>query len=132
MKIIVYTLLMITLLFLQKGFYLYCRKLIKIMLYFSWVLLSIFVGAIGISRTIGFFGAFMISLLLTPVVGFIFTMISKDKETAMLEKQQLRHTGNFQRYGSYKEKGNYKVAILAVILLAIFIALIVFFINMYT
>ena len=35
----------------------------------SWVIFSILVGVIGLNRKIGFWGAFFISLLLSPFIG---------------------------------------------------------------
>ena len=58
-----------------------------------WIIFSIIVGAIGSSRNIGFAGAFFLSLLLSPVIGLIITLISKNKEDekykeTMLETQK--------------------------------------------
>ena len=101
-------------------------------LIFSWILFSIFVGIIGITRKIGFFGSFIISLLLSPPIGFVFTMVSKDKQTDIMEKQLLKQSGNYQRYSSYKEKGSYKFVILVIILFVMLIGFAAFFIKMYT
>ncbi len=58
-----------------------------------WIILSVFVGMLGSGRNIGFAGAFFISLLLSPIIGFIVTIISKDKDDekhkdAVLKNQQ--------------------------------------------
>jgi hypothetical protein len=50
-----------------------------LLLILAWVFFSIIVGAIASSRKIhfGFFGAFLVSLLLSPVVGFIAVTFGK-------------------------------------------------------
>lgn len=54
-----------------------------------WIILSLFVGALGSSRNIGFAGAFFLSLLLSPVIGFIITIVSKDKEEEKRKAEML-------------------------------------------
>lgn len=54
----------------------------------TWIILSFVVGAIGSSRTIGFGGAFFASLFLSPVIGFILVLTSKDKEDIDNQKKQ--------------------------------------------
>lgn len=44
-----------------------------------WIVFSLVVGAIGSGRKIGFFGAFFLSLLLSPLIGLIVALVSKDK-----------------------------------------------------
>lgn len=46
-------------------------------IFFTWIILSFVVGFIGSVRKIGFGGAFFISLILSPLIGLIFTLISK-------------------------------------------------------
>lgn len=55
----------------------------------SWIILSIIIGAVGANRKIGFAGAFFLSLLLSPLIGIIFTVVSKSKETEKYEKEIL-------------------------------------------
>ena len=52
--------------------------------------LPIVVGVIGSDRTIGFWGAFFISLIFSPVIGIIVVLLSKTKQTDELEKELLR------------------------------------------
>jgi len=44
-----------------------------------WIVFSIVIGIIGSNRKIGFAGAFFLSLLLSPVIGLIIALTSKDK-----------------------------------------------------
>lgn len=54
-----------------------------------WVGFSLVVGAIGQDRNIGFVGGFVISLLLSPVIGLIAVLVSRGKlETQILLKQR--------------------------------------------
>ena len=46
----------------------------------EWFIFSIIVGIIGSNRNIGFWGAFLFSLILSPLIGIIVTLVSKDKE----------------------------------------------------
>ena len=46
---------------------------------FGWIIFSFVVGFVGSGRKIGFFGAFILSLLLSPVIGLIIALISKDE-----------------------------------------------------
>ncbi len=46
---------------------------------FFWIVFSILIGLVGKQRKIGFGGAFFLSLLLSPLIGLIITLISKEK-----------------------------------------------------
>lgn len=58
-------------------------------IFLGWVIFSIIVGALGSGRTIGFFGAFFLSLLLSPVIGLIITLFSKNKEDEIYKQEVL-------------------------------------------
>lgn len=49
-------------------------------IFLGWFIFSLVVGAIGASRKIGFWGAFLLSLLLSPLIGLIITLVSKSHE----------------------------------------------------
>ena len=53
-----------------------------------WIIFSFVVGLIGKSRNIGFGGAFIVSLLLSPLIGVIITSFSKSLED--IEKDKIR------------------------------------------
>ncbi len=70
----------------------------------SWLIFSILVGIIGSNRKIGFFGAFFLSVLLSPLIGLIFTLISKslseekhEKEVMDIQKNQNKLLGNIDK-----------------------------------
>jgi hypothetical protein len=60
------------------------------MLIFSWIVLSIVIGIVGSNRKIGFGGAFFISLILSPLIGLIFTLTSKNLEEEKYKEELLR------------------------------------------
>lgn len=66
----------------------------------SWIILSFVVGAVAANRTTGFLGGFLISLLLSPLIGIIVTLASKRKDTiafekALLEKNEYKNNVNY-------------------------------------
>ena len=61
-------------------------------IFLGWIIFSLAVGAIGINRNIGFAGAFFLSLFLSPVIGLIFTLVSKSDEQLRFETELLSHT----------------------------------------
>jgi len=61
-------------------------------IFLGWIIFSLAVGAIGVNRNIGFAGAFFLSLFLSPVIGLIFTLVSKSDEQLKFETELLSHT----------------------------------------
>ena len=57
-------------------------------IFLMWIIFSFVVGLIGKSRNIGFGGAFIVSLLLSPLIGVIITSFSKSLED--IEKDKIR------------------------------------------
>ncbi len=55
----------------------------------AWIILSFAVGFMGTNRNIGFGGAFFLSLLLSPLIGIIFVLISKDKRDELWQNKML-------------------------------------------
>jgi len=58
-------------------------------IFLGWIIFSLAVGAIGINRNIGFAGAFFLSLFLSPVIGLIFTLVSKSDDQVKFETELL-------------------------------------------
>jgi uncharacterized membrane protein len=54
-----------------------------------WIIPSLLIGSLGNNRTIGFWGAFLISLFLSPVIGLIVTLISRSNKDVMLQNQMM-------------------------------------------
>lgn len=70
----------------------------------SWLIFSILVGVIGLNRKIGFWGAFSISLLLSPIIGLIFALVSKslseekyENEVMTLQQKQNKLLSNIDK-----------------------------------
>jgi phosphate/sulfate permease len=58
-------------------------------IFLGWILFSFVAGAIGSDRTIGFWGAFLLSLILSPVIGGIVALASTKKSTIEFQKRML-------------------------------------------
>ena len=58
------------------------------MIYILWFIFALIVAFIGSGRRIGFFLALVVSLLLSPLIGFIFVILSKRNEDVKNEKTQ--------------------------------------------
>ena len=57
-------------------------------IFITWIILSFIVGAIGADRSIGFWGAFLISLILSPLIGFLVTISSTSKASIAFAETQ--------------------------------------------
>jgi len=66
-------------------------------IFFGWIIFSFVVGFIGSGRNIGFWGAFFLSLILSPLIGLIITLVSKNKEDEEYKKQVLKVQQNQQK-----------------------------------
>jgi hypothetical protein len=60
------------------GFWLFC-----------WLILSFIVGSLGKNREIGFAASFIISIFVSPLIGFIIVIGSKRKSDAEFQKKIL-------------------------------------------
>nr|DAT27576.1 MAG TPA: Short C-terminal domain [Caudoviricetes sp.] len=49
-------------------------------IFFSWIIFSFVAGAVGSGRKIGFWGAFLLSIILSPLIGLIIAFASSRKE----------------------------------------------------
>lgn len=84
-------------------------------IFFSWIIFSILVGMLGKSRKIGFGPALAFSLFLSPLVGLIITLLSKDiaeeqyKQELLNGVKQKAQTPNLEeellKLKGLKEKG---------------------------
>jgi len=55
----------------------------------SWFILSLIVGFMGSGRKIGFFGGFMLSLLVSPLIGFIIVIASPSELDVAVKKKYI-------------------------------------------
>jgi phosphate/sulfate permease len=58
-------------------------------IFFGWIIFSFVAGIIGSGRKIGFWGAFLLSIFLSPLIGLIFALVSKSNEKEEYEKRML-------------------------------------------
>jgi hypothetical protein len=65
-------------------------------IFFGWIILSFVVGFVGSDREIGFWGAFLLSLLLSPLIGLIIVLVSRDKEYEAY-KEKILHAQKSQQ-----------------------------------
>jgi hypothetical protein len=49
----------------------------EVMLLFFWIVGAFVIGFMGNARRIGFFGAFILAILLSPLIGLIFVLVSQ-------------------------------------------------------
>src|SRR5690606_22012552 len=61
-------------------------------IFFGWILLSFVGGMVGSGRKIGFWGGFLVSLLLSPLVGIIVALSSKSVSTDNAEKELVKQS----------------------------------------
>jgi len=59
-------------------------------IFIIWIVLAVLVGLLGKSRKIGFGMAFIWSLILSPLIGLIIVLLSKDKK-AIAEEHKFLH-----------------------------------------
>lgn len=70
-------------------------------IFFIWIVGCVIAGFIGSERSIGFWGAFFLSLVLSPLIGIIASLVSKSNEQANLEKQMLSNQSQLQNSNVY-------------------------------
>lgn len=56
---------------------------------FGWIVFSFVVALVGTDRKIGFWGSFLVSIFLSPLIGLIVTLVSKNKEDEAYKKKIL-------------------------------------------
>jgi phosphate/sulfate permease len=56
----------------------------------AWIIGSVIVGFIGSDRSIGFWGAFILSLLLSPLIGLLITLFSETNSSKVYKKKQMK------------------------------------------
>ena len=56
---------------------------------FTWIIASFVVGIIGSNRNIGFWSSFFISVILSPLIGLIFVLTSKSKDSNEVQKNSI-------------------------------------------
>ncbi|MFK5855247.1 MAG: SHOCT domain-containing protein [Bacteroidota bacterium] len=75
---------------------------------FIWVLLSFFVGMASSAKNIGFWGAFILSLVFSPVIGLIAGIISskkKPKEVIIVDGAKSSTADELKKLNDLKKDG---------------------------
>lgn len=76
-------------------------------LFLAWITLSVVIGFVGSGRKIGFAGAFFLSLLLSPLIGLIIALTSKNVEEEKYKdeilKTQKQQSETLQKMASVNE-----------------------------
>lgn len=57
--------------------------------FIGWIVGCFIAGSIGSGKTIGFWGAFFLSLFLSPLIGIIAALVSKDETEVEIQKSIL-------------------------------------------
>lgn len=56
----------------------------------SWIVLSIIIGFIGSDRNVGFFGALLWCLFLSPIIGLIITLLSESNQSIRMTEKSIK------------------------------------------
>ena len=78
------------------------------MVYIFWFCLAILVGVLGKERKIGFGMAFFWSLLLSPLIGLVITLLSDTKKS---DKEIHKYKSYYEKAKKEEFKENYNLAI---------------------
>jgi hypothetical protein len=75
---------------------------------FLWIALSFIVGFFGSGKRVGYWGAFFLSLLLSPLIGLIIAILSPDEEKTVpvvqIDKKGWKHYYELGQRYEFKEK----------------------------
>ena len=74
---------------------------------FGWILFSVLIGLLGQNRKIGFWGAFLFSLILSPIIGLLITIFSN---SAQSESEKHVFKKYIEKAAKAKNKEDYKSA----------------------
>ena len=58
-----------------------------------WILFSMFVADLGKRRTIGYWPSFLLSVILSPLIGFILTLLSPSEVKVIVSERPQESTG---------------------------------------
>ncbi len=78
-------------------------------IFFGWILFSFIVGLIGSDRKIGFWGSFLLSLILSPLIGIIFALSSGSNSDEDYKKKLLKIQEETLNFSKAKEPKNITV-----------------------
>ncbi len=74
---------------------------------FVWVIFSVLIGFLGQNKKVGFMGAFLFSLLLSPLIGLIIILVS---DRAQSESEKHPYKKYLEKAAKSKNKEDFKSA----------------------
>ena len=63
----------------------------EFIIFIAWITFSLYIGILGDYRKIGFWRAFLLSLVLSPLIGFVITLFSKTLKQQRLDDELLEN-----------------------------------------
>lgn len=78
-------------------------------IFFLWIIGTLIVTAMGGSRQIGGFGAFVVSLLLSPLIGILVVLASSKNSTLEFQKKMLEAQKQKQEESSFKPMSDLQI-----------------------
>jgi phosphate/sulfate permease len=74
----------------MPNLFIYYIAFKNLLMLIAWIIGSVIVGFIGSDRSIGFWGAFILSLLLSPLIGLLITLFSETNSSKVYKKKQMK------------------------------------------
>jgi phosphate/sulfate permease len=74
----------------MPNLFIYYIALKNLLMLIAWIIGSVIIGFIGSDRSIGFWGAFFLSLLLSPLIGVLITLFSETNSSKVYKKKQMK------------------------------------------
>lgn len=75
-------------------------------IFIAWITFSLFVGMLGDDRKIGFWGSFLLSIILSPIIALIITMFSKTLKQQRIDDEILENQKEQTRLLAEKSENN--------------------------
>lgn len=72
----------------------------------AWITFSVLVGTLGSDRKIGFWGSFLLSIILSPIIALIITMFSKTLKQQRIDDEMLENQKEQTRLLAEKSENN--------------------------
>ena len=74
----------------------------------GWIILSFILGLVGSNRSTGFWGAFLLSLILSPLIGFIILLFSKDTANELYKQKLLQQQQEILEINRLKDQTQFQ------------------------
>jgi hypothetical protein len=83
----------------------------EIILLFFWLIAAFFIGFLGTNKTIGYWGAFFLSFLCSPLVGIIAALVSGTSTKAKPSTKYLQYRDDIEKGKMAENRGDYSEAV---------------------